>query len=523
MLLLACANVANLSLARLVRREKEMALRSALGAGRARLTRQLLTESVLVALVGGALGLLVAVAGRGLLVHFAERFSPRASEIAIDGPVLLFSLGVSILAGFGLGLIPALSPRRNLVSALKEGRETSSEGKARPRVRNLLIVSQVAISFVLLAGAGLMLRTLWKLSRVDPGFRTERVLTSRLDLNFTRYREDEEQRAFHERLLERLSGEPGVLSVALAGSFPLNERGPSNGRFRIEGRPAGGVETLPRADFQRISPAYFQTIGVPILRGRAMTSADRPNTPPVAVINHSMAQHFWKGEDPIGRRIGVEGNTPAEIVWLTIVGVSGDVRQYGLANAPTDQVYLGMLQYPGLSTTCLLRTAAEPERMERVVRAAVHAIGPEQPVDRFRTLAEVRSGALETPRLTAVLLLLFAALAVAITATGIAGVIGFTVGQRRREFGIRMALGALPRSVQAMVLGQGMRLVGVGLMLGLGGAFVLTRLWAGLLYEVAPTDPPTYVAVAPAARRDRGRRLLRAGPAGDHGGPHGGC
>ena len=495
-LLLACANVANLSLARLVRREKEMALRSALGAGRARLTRQLLTESVLVALVGGALGLLVAVAGRGLLVHFAERFSPRASEIAIDGPVLLFSLGVSILAGFGLGLIPALSPRRNLVSALKEGRETSGEGKTRPRVRNLLIVSQVAISFVLLAGAGLMLRTLWKLSSVDPGFRTERVLTSRLDLNFTRYREEEEQRVFHERLLERLSGEPGVLSVALAGSFPLNERGPSNGRFRIEGRPTGGVETLPRADFQRVSPAYFQTIGVPILRGRAMTSADRPNTPPVAVINQSMAQHFWKGEDPIGRRIGVEGNTRAEIVWLTIVGVSGDVRQYGLANAPTDQVYLGMLQYPGLSTTCLLRTAAEPERMERVVRAAVHAIGPEQPVDRFRTLAEVRSGALETPRLTAVLLLLFAALAVAITATGIAGVIGFTVGQRRREFGIRMALGALPRSVQAMVLGQGMRLVGVGLMLGLGGAFGLTRLWANLLYEVAPTDPPTYVAVA---------------------------
>ena len=278
-LLLACANVANLSLARLVRREKEMALRSALGAGRARLTRQLLTESVLVALVGGTLGLLVAVAGRGLLVHFAERFSPRASEIAIDGPVLLFSLGVSILAGIGLGLIPALSPRRNLVSALKEGRESAATGSARPRVRNLLIVSQVAISFVLLAGAGLMLRTLWKLSRVDPGFRTERVLTSRLDLNFTRYRQAEEQRAFHERLLERLSGEPGVLSVALAGSFPLNERGPSDGRFRIEGRPAGGVETLPRADFQRVSPDYFKTIGVPILRGRAMTSADRAETP----------------------------------------------------------------------------------------------------------------------------------------------------------------------------------------------------------------------------------------------------
>ena len=192
----------------------------------------------------------------------------------------------------------------------------------------------------------------------------------------------------------------------------------------------------------------------------------------------------------------MDGHEPNEIVWLTIVGISGDVRQYGLANAPGDQVYLAMLQYPGLSTTCLLRTAVEPERMERVVRAAVHAIGPEQPVDRFRTLAEVRSGALESPAADGGPAAALRRARRAITATGIAGVIGFTVGQRRREFGIRMALGALPRSVQAMVLGQGMRLVGVGLMLGLGGAFVLTRLWAGPLYEVAPTDPPTYVAVA---------------------------
>jgi predicted permease len=495
-LLLACANVANLMLARLTRRHQELALRSALGAGRGRLARQLLTESVLLALVGGALGLLVAAAGQRMLVHFAERFTPRAAEIGLSVPVLLFSLGVSLVVGIGLGLIPALSPRRSLTASLQEGRERTTAGAGRLRARNLLIVTQVAISFVLLAGAGLMLRTLWKLSQVDPGFRTERVLTSRLDLNFSRYKEEDEQRAFHASLLERLKAEPGVLSVSLAGSFPLNERGPANGRFRMEGQPAVAPEALPRADFQRVSPDYFKTIAVPILKGRSLEDADRKDAPLVAVVNRSMARRFWPGEDPIGRRIGVDGREPGEIRWITVVGVSGDVRQYGLANPPVEQIYLSLLQFPGLSTTALLRTAVDPSRLERLVRADVHAIGPEQPVDHFRTLAEVHAGALAAPRLTAILLAAFAALALTITATGIAGVIAFSVGQRRREFGIRMALGALPSSVQRMVLNQGMRPVLAGLALGLAGAIALTRLWASLLYEVSPTDPPTYFVVA---------------------------
>jgi predicted permease len=494
-LLLACANVANLMLARLTRRQQELALRSALGAGRARLARQLLTETMLLALVGGALGLVVAAAGQRMLVHFAERFTPRASEIGLSMPVLLFSLGVSLLVGIGLGLIPALSRPKSLTVALQEGSDRGTAAAGRLRVRNLLIVAQVAISFVLLAGAGLMLRTLWKLSDVDPGFRTERVLTSRLDLNFSRYKTEEDRRGFQTALLDRLAAEPGVLSVALAGTFPLNEGGPSNGRFRMEGKPAVAPEALPRADFQRVSSDYFKTIGVPILRGRSLAGNDRDQAPPVAVINQAMARRYWPGEDPIGRRIGVDGRNN-ELLWLTIVGVSGDVRQYGLANPPVEQVYLSLAQFPGLSTTCLLRTAVEPQRMERAVRAAVHAIGPEQPVDHFRTLAEIHSGALAAPRLTAILLSSFAGLALFITATGIAGVIAFSVGQRRREFGIRMALGALPSSVQRMVLGQGMRPVVAGLALGLAGAIILTRLWASLLYEVAPTDPPTYFVVA---------------------------
>jgi predicted permease len=494
-LLLACANVANLMLARLTRREKELALRAALGAGRGRLARQLMTETVLLSLAGGAFGLVFAAAGQRLLVRFAERFTPRAAEIGLSVPVLLFSLGVSLLVGIGLGLIPSLGRRRSLTAAIQEGQERTTAGPGRLRARNVLIVAQVAISFVLLAGAGLMLRTLWKLSQVDPGFRTERVLTARLDLNFSRYQSDVEQRAFHDALLEKLQAEPGILSVSLAGSFPLNERGPSNGRFRMEGKTVA-PEALPRADFQRVSADYFQTIGVPVLRGRGLEKADRAEAPLVAVINQAMARRFWPSEDPVGRRIGVDGAKPGEVRWLTVVGVTGDVRQYGLARPPVEQVFVTMSQFPGLSTTCLVRTAIEPARVERVVRAAVHAIGPEQPVDHFRTLADVHAGALAAPRLTAILLAAFAGLALFITATGIAGVIAFSVGQRRQEFGIRMALGALPSSVRKMVLGQGMRPVLVGLLLGGGGAFLLSRLWASLLFEISPSDPPTYVVVA---------------------------
>lgn len=494
-LLLASANVANLSLARLLRRTKEMALRGALGADRGRLTRQLLTESLLLSLAGGALGIAIALAGRGLLVHFAKRFTPRATEIAVDTPVLLFSLGVSVAVGLVLGLVPSFSRRENLVAALQEGRDTSGAAPGRQRVRNLLIALQVAISFVLLAGAGLMLRTMWKLSHVDTGFQAERVLTARMSLNFTRYKDAAGRREFQDRVLERLAAEPGVQSVALAGTFPLNEGGPANGQYRLEGRAEVPVEQLPRADFQRVSADYFRTIGVPVLRGRAIAESDRPDTPTVAVINRRMADHVFPGEDPVGRRIGIETD-PGKIQWLPIVGVVGDVRQYAIADPPLDQVYLAIRQFPGLGLTCLIRTSTDPLALERSVRKVVHAIGPEQPVDHFRTLEAVRSGSLDSPRLTATLLLLFATLALVITATGIAGVVGFSVGQRRQEFGIRMALGALPGGVLALVLRQGMRQVFVGLAIGLAAALALSRLWASLLYEVSPTDPPTFFVVA---------------------------
>jgi putative ABC transport system permease protein len=393
-----------------------------------------------------------------------------------------------------LGLLPALSPRRSLSSSLQEGRDASAATPARLRLRNLLIAGQVAISFVLLVGAGLMLRTLWKLSHVDTGFSAERVLTARIGMNFTRYAKSEERLDFQDRLVERLSREPGVLSVALANSFPLNEGGPNNGTYDIEGRRAPSPEKKPRANFQRVSADYFRTIGVPVLRGRPIAETDRLGTPLVAVINEHMAQHVWPGEDPVGRRIEIETD-PGKMTWVEIVGVVGDVRQYSLTEPAGDEVYFSIRHFPGLGT-CLIRTVGDPRQLARAVRAAVHEIGPEQPVDRIRTLEEVRSGALDSPRLTATLLLLFATLALTITATGIAGVIGFSVGQRRQEFGIRMALGALPGAVRAMVLRQGMRHVTAGLALGIAAALVLTRLWSNLLYEVSPTDPPTFLAVA---------------------------
>jgi predicted permease len=491
-LLLACANVANLTLARLLRRRRELALRSALGASRLRLARQLVTESTLVALTGGALGLLFAAGGLRLLVAFAARFTPRAREIAIDGPVLLFALVVSLVTGIAFGLIPAVSARRSLTLALQEGGDRSTSGVARHRMRSALIVLQVAISFTLLIGAGLMIRSLWKLQGVDPGFRVGRVLTTRLDLNFTKYTDEPKRWAFEKQVLERLAQQPGVVTAAISGSFPLNETGPNNGRFEIEGRPAASDDLRPQAEFQRVSSDYFSTIGVPLLSGRVFAGSDSPETPRVAVISRSLARRFWETKDPVGARISFDRGKS----WITIVGVAGDVRQYGLSAAPPDEIYLALPQFPTLSGSLLVRATGSPLALSRLVRETVHAIDPDQPVDRFQTLDQARSNSLASPRLTATLLSLFAALALAVTSAGIAGVMAFTVGERTHEFGIRMALGAEPGSVLTLVLRQSMTLVAAGLALGFVGAHLLARLMSGLLFEINATDPPTFLAMS---------------------------
>jgi predicted permease len=491
-LLIACANVANLTLSRLLRRERELAVRSAMGASRGRLLRQLLTESTLLAIIGGGLGLLLAAGALDVLAAFTARFTPRAGEIAIDSPVLLFTVLVSIATGILFGSIPALTAKQNLVTALNEGSGRSTSGAGSHRVRSLLVVSQVAISLILLTGAGLMIRSFIKLQQVDGGFQTDRVLTMLLDLNWSKYDTADKTREFHRVLLERIQSLPGVTSAAITRTFPLNEIGPFGRNLQIEGRLVEEGQLLPRVDIHTASPDYFQTIEIPLVSGRTFTTQDHAEAPRVAIINQSIARHYWEAEDPIGQRLSLdEGET-----WTTIVGILGDVKQYGLDTEVEDVIYLPLEQFPNRVTSLVVRTAANPLAMGRQLTKAVYDVDPNQPVARVRTLEQVRSDSIAAPRLTTLLLGLFAGLALLITAAGISGVLALSVTERTHEIGIRMAFGATRADMLKMVLRQGIVLVLIGLAFGVAGAFTLSRLMSGLLFEIEPTDPITFLAVS---------------------------
>jgi predicted permease len=490
-LVIACANVANLTLAQLMRRGHELAMRSALGAGRGRLIRQLVTESLLVSLAGGALGILFASWGRDLLVRYAARFTPRAESASLDLPVLLFALGVSIVSGIVFGLVPALPRREAHSPALLSGGGRMTGGAGGTRTRSLLIVAQVAISFVLLIGAGLLIRSLLKLQDVNAGIDAERVLTMRIGLNFTKYKTSQERRGFEERLRESLKAIPGVVSAALGGTFPFNLQGPFPAGFEIEGRHVETGQPLPQALVRFVSPEYFDTIKVPLVSGRLFTQSDGEGAPNVAIVSRTMARRYWANQDPIGRRVTGDGGK----TWTTVVGVAADVRQQ-LDQEPKDEVYLPTLQAAPLQFNALVRTAGDPRLLSRSIREAVWAIDPEQPVDSMRTIDEARSETLAPRRLTVLLLGLFAAVALLITAAGIGGVVAYSVTERTQEIGIRMALGAQRGDVLSMVLRPSLSLVGLGLTLGVAGAFALTRFLSALLFGIGPTDPMTFISVA---------------------------
>ena len=493
-LLLACANTANLTLARLMRRERELAVRAALGATRGRIIRQLLTESMLLSLIGGALGVLLAAWSVRLLVNFAARFTPRAAEISLDNTVLLFTLVVSVATGLVFGLLPALSTRQSLIPSLKEGGQ-SAAGAGRRRLRGALVVAQVAVSFVLLVGAGLMLRSLFKLQKVNPGFDPERVLVMRVTANWSKYTTGQQYRDLSLRLTEHARAVPGVLSAAMASTYPLNPLGLANGgfnvNFQIEGRAPNPNEPTPQVDYRVASADYFQTIRLPLLKGRLFSEADDAQTQQVAVINKTLARHRWGDEDPVGKRVSFDQGRN----WVTIVGVVGDVRQYGLNREPTDELYRPVRQSGGAGNL-LVRTTVAPSVMMAQLRQAVYAVDPENAIDQTQTLENVRNESIASPRLTAALLGMFAALAVFITAAGITGVMALTVSQRTHEIGIRMALGASAGGVLRLVLRQGLTLTLVGLALGMAGAFALARMMSTLLFAVEPTDPLTWLAVA---------------------------
>jgi predicted permease len=503
-LLIVCASIANLLLARMVRRERELSVRAALGATRARLLRQLLTESLLLAICGGGLGLAFSAYAMKLLVTFATRFTPRAGEIGIDVYVLAFTLGLSVLTGLIFGSIPAFSQRIDVGPALRDGSRTSPSSQ---RLRRVLIVAQIGASFMLLIAAGLMLRSLMKVQNLDPGFRTEHVLTFSADMAFDRFPlalpdRVAKQAQYWRDFEERLSALPGVTSVGAGGTFPLNELPPFNTHLVRESHPLPPGQQPPEINVRIATPQYFSTLGQPLLAGRVFTVSDVLTATPVAIINQTAAKQYWPNENPVGTRIeNSDGGA------ITIVGVVADVRQQ-LDRAPGAEVYVPLQQSPLPPTTWIVKTELPAAEVERAVRAVAHAHDADLPVSNFRTLADVRSMTLTPRRAVVALIGLFGVLALVITATGIAGVVAFSVNQRTQEFGIRMALGAQRTRVLSLVLREGIVLVVIGLAIGAAGAVVLTRMLgrmlisagppAGgpLLFQVPPVDIVTYLGVA---------------------------
>jgi len=492
-LLIACANVANLTLARLLRRDRELSVRSALGAGRGRLVRQLLTESTILALAGGAFGLLFAAWTIGLLTTFVERFTSRTGEIGIDLRVLTFTAAVSMVTGLAFGTLPALASRVDLAGAMKQSGGGAPRG-GRQRMQRALIVAQVAVSVVLLVGSGLLLASFYRLQSVDAGYKADHVMSAELFTNFSRYPDAVSQLRFYLPLVERLESQPGVVSAAVTNAVPLRTSQPFSNAFQIEGRAVDDPNRRPTADVRTVSPSFFKTIGIPLVSGRTFTDADDRETPQVVVINRAMVRYWEKG-DPIGSRISLDSGQ----TWSTIVGIVGDVKQFGLDKPAVAQVYAPLRQtVNGLGGLVLVRTTGDPTAAAALIREAASSLDQDMPVANVRTLDEIRNRYLATPRLTAVLLTVFAALALLVTMAGITGVIATSVSQRTREFGLRMALGASRQTVLRMVVGEGLLLVLLGLALGAAAASAATRVLGSYLFDTRPTDPVAFAAVVAA-------------------------
>ncbi|HXR98333.1 MAG TPA: ABC transporter permease [Terriglobales bacterium] len=490
MLFIVCANVANLNLTRHVRRERELAVRAALGAGRARLLRQMITESALLSLIGCGLGVMMAKAALPLLAGFAARFTPRATEITLNIDVLAFSLGLALLAGLFFGALPALASGRDLAEPLRAVGGRTATGRS-GRFRGLLVGAQVAFAFLLLAGAGLLLRSFYNLTQVNPGFRSDHVVSMLVQLNFARYATNDKVVQFNRRLLQEVQRNPAVLSAATASTFPLNAVRPRIAAFEIQGRQRGPNEPAPTFDFHSVSPGYFKTMGIAMLAGRQFSPDDALNTPDVVIINRSMQDRYWPHHDAIGHSISTDGKN-----WAMIVGIVDNVKSYGLDKPPGDELYASNAQSPSNSSSLLVQTRGDPAAVVPQLTAAVHQIDPDQPVAKIRTLESLRDDSLAPARLTGTLLGLLALLALAITAAGIGGVLGLEVAQRTKEIGIRMTLGARRSDVIGGIVRQGLTPVAFGLAAGCGVAIVSTNALQGILFRVEPRDPAVLALVA---------------------------
>jgi len=492
--LIACVNLTLLLLARASHREREIAVRMALGARRGRVLRQLLSETCLLAVLGGAAGLVLTVVLPWALTAFGPRAIPRLSEVQLDGGVLLFTLGLSLATGLLAGLAPALRlTRGRLPGALREGGTRTSAGAPGRRLRGLLVVAEVALSLSLLVGAGLMVRSLWRLLDLPPGFDAGRVLTMQVSLVGPRYETDGAVRRHHDEVLARLRALPGVEAAAVASQVPLAGNYDSHG-FHAEGRMAANPEQDPSAQRYAVSPDYLRVMGIPLVRGRALAASDVDGAPRVVLINQTAAARVWPGSDPLGKRVKLGGTDGP---WWTVIGVVGDVHHQRLDETPELQMYVPHAQWEADSQMIIaIRATGPPLELAAAAERVVRSVDPSQAIFQVAALDQYVSTSVAGRRLSLVMLAAFAALALLLSAIGIYGVTSYGVARRTHEMGIRLALGAQPVQLMGSILREGMALAAAGIAVGVAAALMLTRILGALLYEISPTDPATFVAVA---------------------------
>jgi putative ABC transport system permease protein len=493
-LLIACANVANLLMARASGRQRELAIRAALGAGRMRVIRQLLTESVLLAVIGGAIGLLLALWTTDLLIRIDRANIPRSAEISVDVPVLFFTMAMSLVTGIVFGLLPALqSSRCDLSESLKEGGRGSTEGAHRNRIRNTLVATEVAVAVVLLVGAALLIQSLWRLNRIDPGFEARGVLTAGISLPDTY--SDSKIISFYEDLHDRLQSLPGARSAGVVAPLPMSGHNMGLG-VDVEGRPTTPGERLS-SDARIISPDYFRSLGIQQVAGRDFTQGDDAKSKPVVIVNEALASLLFPGEDPIGKRIRPTISTGDDDgLWREIIGVVGSIKTRRLTDQPRPELYIAESQIPMSSLTIVIKSDVNPSALIGALRAEVKSLDEDLPIYDVRTMDQYLGDSVSRQRFLTILLAVFAGVALLLTVVGLYGVLAYSVAQRTHEIGVRMALGARQRDVLQMVVSGGMKMTLIGVAFGLLGAYVLTRVLGSLLYEVGATDPATFAGIA---------------------------